>query len=83
MGQTVRHFKTRIQEHLSGDKSSHVFKHLNASTKCREASSTKSFEILDTAKTEYQVKLKEAMHIKWLNPALNQQVTHAKLSLSL
>ena len=82
-GQTVRHFKTHIQEHLFGDRSSHVFRHLSTSTECREASSAECFKILDTAQTEYESKLKAAMHIRWLNSVLNHQVTHVNLSLSL
>ena len=83
IGQTVRHLKTRVREHLFTDRNSHVYKHLNASVECREACSTESFTILDSASSEYKVKIKEAMHIKWQCPVLNQQVTHAKLSLSL
>ena len=61
-----------------------VFKHLSASTECRAASLAECFKILDTAhQTEYQIKLKEAMHVKWLNAVLNHQVTHVNLSLSL
>ena len=73
----ARYFKARIHEYLFGDKSSHVFKHFNVSTKCREASSIECFNILDTAQSEYQMKLKEAMHIKWLHPVFNQLVMHA------
>ena len=28
IGETGRHFSTRVREHLSSDKSSHIFKHL-------------------------------------------------------
>ena len=41
------------------------------------------FEILDSAATNYQVKLKESMFIKWEKPDLNQQVKHINLTLSL
>ena len=42
-----------------------------------------NFEILDSAATKYQVKLKESMFIKWEKPDLNQQVKHINLTLSL
>ena len=63
IGETGRHFSTRVREHLSSDKSSHIFKHLLSSERCRQACSTDCFEILDSAPTKFQLKLKEAMHI--------------------
>ena len=82
VGQTVRHFKTCIQEHLFGDRSSHLFRQSSALTECCEAFLAECFKILDTAQMEYQITLKESMHIKWLNPVLNHQLTHINLSLS-
>ena len=35
IGETGRHFSTRVREHLSSDKSSHIFKHLLSSERCR------------------------------------------------
>ena len=40
-----------------------------------------SFSILDFAKTDYELALKEAMHIKWLNPNLNGQKRHEIIRL--
>ena len=68
IGETRRNFSTRVREHLSLDRSSNVFKHLQSSETC----STDSFEVLDSVSTRYQVKLKEAMYIKWEKPDLNQ-----------
>ncbi|XP_020906008.1 uncharacterized protein LOC110244161 [Exaiptasia diaphana] len=82
VGQTIRHFKTRRKEHLFGDKSSHVYKHVH-NTKCGENVNNECFSIIDSDNTEYKIKIKEAMHIKWLRPSLNQQVKHLALSLSL
>ena len=39
--------------------------------------------ILDSALTKFQLKLKEAMHINWEKPNLNQQVHHVNLTLTL
>ena len=45
--------------------------------------STDCFEILDSAPTKFQLKLKEARHINWEKPNLNQQVHHVNLTLTL
>ena len=83
IGETGRHFSTRVREHLSSDKSSHIFKHLLSSERCRQSCSADCFEILDSAPTKFQLKLKEAMHINWEKPNLNQQVHHVNLRLTL
>ena len=43
---------------------------------------TECFTILDSAASKFQIKIKEALHIKWENPILNQQLRHLDLSLS-
>ena len=83
VGETSRHFSTRVREHLLSDRSSNVFKHLQGSEFCRASCTPDCFEILDSAATKYQVKLKESMFIKWEKPDLNQQVKHINLTLSL
>ena len=83
IGETGCHFSTRIREHLSYDKSSHIFKHLQSSERCRQSCSADCFEILDSASTKFQLKLKEAMHINWEKPNLNQQAHHVNLPLTL
>ena len=83
LAKTSRHFSTRVHEHLSSDRSSHVYKHLQASESCRTSCNLDCFTILDSAPIKYQVKLKESMYIKWEKPDLNQQVNHINLTLSL
>ena len=83
VGETSRHFSTRVREHLLSDRSSNVFRHLQGSEFCRASCTPDCFEILDSAATKYQVKLKESMFIKWEKPDLNQQVKHINLTLSL
>ena len=75
--------ETGVREHLSSDKSSHIFKQLLSSECCRHSCSTDCFVILDSATTNFQFKLKEAMHINWEKPNLNQQVHHVNLTLTL
>ena len=74
VGETSRHFSTRVHEHLYSDSSSHVYKHLQALESCRTSCNLDCFKILDSAHTKYQVKLKDSMYIKWEKPDLNQQV---------
>ena len=83
IGETKRHFATRIREHLASDKHSHIFKHLRGSENCRSLCSEDCVKILESASTSFQLKIKEAMHILWEQPSLNSQVKHLNLSLYL
>lgn len=83
IGETSRHLSTRIKEHLQTDKSSHVYKHLETSQGCREQCNETSFTILDYAPTKYQLRIKEALHIKWHKPSLNRQVTHMTMTITI
>jgi hypothetical protein len=80
IGETRRHLNTRISEHVH-NKGSNIHKHLQDSPNCKEKFSVGDFCILDTAKTDTQLKLKEALHIYWCKPSLNVQVHHLELSL--
>ena len=83
VGYTTRHFSTRINEHLSSDKKSHVYKHLRNRITCLHACNESSFSIIDYASTEYKLKIKEAMHIKWLRPVINKQKKSYTMTLSV
>ena len=76
VGGTTRHFITRISEHLQRDAKSNIFKHLQESCACNSVCNKDCFLVIDRATTEYQLKMKEAMHIKWIRPKLNKQVKH-------
>ena len=80
MGETTRHFSTRVREHVVSEKASHVYKHIASSQACRESCSTEYFTILNTAASGFQLKIKEAMCIKREKPILNQQVKHVNLT---
>ena len=82
VGEIFRHISTRIREHLGRDRTSHIFHHLQNSDECRRLSSQSCFSILATATNRFQLKLKEAAHIRWTNPSLNRQLKHAELTLS-
>ena len=57
IGETNRHFNTRVNEHLFRDKNSHIFKHLSASKGCRDKCDISCFKILDHASTYSQLKV--------------------------
>ena len=81
VGETTRHFSTRIKEHLETDKNSHVHKHLLSSSDCKDKANTDCFSIIDSAPTKFQLKIKEGMHIEWLKPSLNKQVKNFTMTI--
>ena len=49
VGETSRYFAKRVREHLSSDRSSHVYKHLQAlESDCRTSCNLDCFKILDS-----------------------------------
>ena len=80
--ETNLHLATRVREHLTSDKNSHIFQHIHVSETCRALCLDNCFSILDTASTSFQLKIKEALHIGWENPSLNKQVNHVNLTFS-
>ena len=83
VGETTRHFNTRVREHLKTDRASHIFKHLESSLACRSACSRDNFVTIDQASSRFALKIKEALHIFWDKPTLNAQVKHVNLKLSV
>ena len=85
VGQTTRHYAERVKEHLLTDKQSHIYKHINNkdNVNCKQLSKITSFKVIDRANSEYTLKIKEAIHIKWLKPTLNTQKYHLNLTLSI
>jgi len=80
--ETTQHLATHVHERLSRDKASHVNKHLAKNEGCRAVCSKDSFQILDSAPTDFQLKIKEAIYIQWENPSLNSQAKQLNLCLS-
>ena len=83
IGETCRHFKTRIEEHIKKHNKSHIFKHLHSSATCFDSYNSLSFLIIDKAKSKFDLKIKEALHNNWRKPNLNAQQNHLALTLSL
>ena len=79
----IRHLFTRVNEHQTSDKISHISKHLSDSSHCRSLSFLNSFKILDQAATEYELRIKEAISVQLEKPSLNKQVKHVNLKLFL
>ena len=83
VGRTHVYYNTRSEEHLATDKTSSIFKHLSKYPQCKLANDFMSFSILDHANNDYELALKEAMHIKWEKPNLNGQKRHEIISLTI
>ena len=50
IGEMSRHFATRVKEHLSTEKNSNVYKHLNGLPRCKRKCLVDCFKIADSAK---------------------------------
>ena len=68
IGETSRHFKTRIEEHIKKDNKSHIFKHLHSTATCFDSYNSLCFKIIDKANSKFDLKIKEALHINWRKP---------------
>ena len=82
-GETYRHFKPRIEEHIKKDIKSQIFKHLHSTSKCFDSYNSLCCKIIDKANSKFEFKIKEAVHINWRKPNLNAQQNHLALSFSL
>ena len=82
IGETIRHFQTRINEHVKSDTNSMIFKHLVNNSSCKNSFDINSFKIIDSASSDFQLKIKEALHIQNSNPILNSQVKSYKTALN-
>ena len=80
IGETHRHLSTRISEHMM-NKGSNIYKHLQEFPVYKQSYSAGDFIVLDSANTDYSLKLKESIHIQLTKPSLNVQVHHLELSL--
>ena len=83
VGETVRHLPTRIKEQLKTDKRSHIYQHLSSNQNCFNCCTENCFSILDQTSTKNQLKIKEALYIKWLDPIFNKQKKTLKIMLCL
>ena len=68
---TTKHLLEQSVRHLG---ESCKCKHLQDSPRCRTLCSSECFVVIDQATTQTQLKIKEAVHIHWEKPSLNQQL---------
>ena len=73
IGETERHLSVRVKKHFK-DMNSHVYKHINASSQCKEACNESCFSILDHANTKRQLRVKEGLYVLCQQPSLNKQL---------
>ena len=78
-----RHFKTRIEEHIKKNKTSHIFKHLHSTATWFDPCNSLCFKIIDKANSKFDLKIKKALHINWRKPNLSAQQNHLVLTLLL
>ena len=83
IGERTRHLSTRIEEHLEKDKKPHISKHLDENHHCKNLSTPDCFQIIDSASSNFWLKLKEAMYITWTKPSLNRQLKRVSISITV
>ena len=83
IGELCHHFKTRIEEHIKTDNKSCILKHLHSTATYFDSYNSLCFKIIDKANSEFDLKVKETLHINWRKPNLNAQRNHLVLTLSL
>ena len=58
---------------LTKDNKSHIFRHLHSIATCFVSYSSLSFTIIDEANSKFDLKIKEALHINWRKPNVQQK----------
>ena len=81
--ETYCHFKSSIEEHMKKDTKSHISEHLHSTAACFDSYNSLSLQIIEKAKAKFDLKIKEALHINWINPNLNAQQNQLVLNLWL
>ena len=84
IGETTRHLKVRAHEHFfkEGEESA-IYLHIRENERCFNLKDSNAFTVIDQGSSWFNLRLKEAFHIGWDKPALNKQVKHEKISLSV
>ena len=65
------------------DNKFHIFKHLHSTATCFDSHNSLCFKIIDQANSKFDLKIKEALHINWKKPNLNEQQNNLDPTLSL
>ena len=72
IGKTIRHLATRVKEH--GTSPSAIKDHLQSCDTCSSNYSCENFRIVDSGHSDFEISIKEALHIKQKQPSLNKQL---------
>ena len=72
IGKTIRHLATRVKEHETS--SSAVKDHLLSCDSCKCNYSCDNYSIICSGKSDNEISIKEALHIKYSKPVLNRQL---------
>ena len=84
IGETYRHFKTRIDEHVKKTKNLiYIYKLLQNNEECFSSFNLDCFSTLDYPPTQFQIKIKEGMCNDWEKPNLKKQLNHLAPTLSI
>ena len=75
------HFFNICVKHLGKDKNSHILQHISGCGDALHKSNDNDFSILDMANNEYEIRIKEALQIKWVKPTINKQMKHLNINL--
>ena len=82
IGKTIRHLATRVREHTTLP-SAIKEQFCHHAQPCKDNYSCNSFKVIDSAKSDFEVSIKEALHIKHKNPNLNKQLSTQGMSFML
>ena len=80
IGKTKRHLTVRSKEHFQRE--SPIRNHIQSCSKCKY-SDMSNFNILNSGRTDYEIRIKEALYINNLKPILNRQIPHSGASYFL
>ena len=80
IGKTKRHLATRSREHFEGG--SAIFDHFNI-CKPQNIPTINNFKILNTGQSDFAIKIKEALYIKYKKPSLNSKLFQGGMSYLL
>ena len=83
IGETRSNLKTRTEENLRKDKNLQILKHLLENPHCRQVSNFDCFDVIDRDTSYFRLQLKEAKHITWKKPVLNEHIKHFALTISV
>ena len=72
IGKRNRHLVTRVMEHAISP--SAIKELLILRTTCKSNYSCNSFTVIDSANSDFEISIKEALHIKHKSPNLNKQL---------